>query len=79
MRTFCRSAFLLSRQCAQAGLEQEAADLQNLACSASGSNGVALDLRLYGWAGRRIGWRRATRLTERLRQLRTLVRPERHG
>ncbi|MFN9620170.1 MAG: glycosyltransferase family 2 protein [Synechococcaceae cyanobacterium] len=79
MQTFCRSAFLLSRQCAQAGLEQEAADLQNLARLASGSNGVALDLRLYGWAGRRIGWRRATRLMESLRQLRTLLGPERNG
>jgi hypothetical protein len=79
MKTFCRSAFLLSRQCAQAGLEQEAADLQQLARLASGTNPVALDLRLYGWTGQRIGWRRAAWLSERLRHLRNLHRLGRHG
>ncbi|MEB3255065.1 MAG: glycosyltransferase family 2 protein [Synechococcaceae cyanobacterium] len=70
MKTFCRSAFLLSRQCALAGLEPEAEALQQLAREASGSSRPAFDLRLYGWTGRRLGWSRSARWIEALRTLR---------
>lgn len=70
MKAFCRSAFLLSRQCALAGLASEAQALQELARRASGSSGPALDLRLYGWIGRRLGWSRSARWSESLRALR---------
>lgn len=70
MKAFCRSAFLLSRQCALAGLAPEAQALQELAQRASGSSGPALDLRLYGWIGGRLGWSRAARWSEGLRGLR---------
>lgn len=69
MRRFSRSAFLLSRQCAEAGLEEAAASLQQLARAAAGSGRPPLDLRLYGWMGRQLGYARSSRWSRRLRRL----------
>ena len=69
MIRFSRSAFLLSRQCAEAGLESEADDLQQLAHSACVDGHVPFDLRFYAVIGRRIGWRNAARFSHRLRSL----------
>lgn len=70
MKHFSRSAFLLSRQCAEAGLEDEARDLHQLACRACAAGREPADLRLYGWIGHLIGWRRTARLSQGLRVLR---------
>jgi len=69
MQRFSRSAFLLSRQCAEVGLEESAASLQHLACAALGSSSPPLDLRLYGWMGQRLGYTRSSRWSTRLRKL----------
>jgi hypothetical protein len=69
MLRFSRSAFLLSRQCAEVGLEEAAAALQQLACAAVGTGRPPLDLRLYGWMGRRLGFARSSRWSSRLRRL----------
>lgn len=70
MKHFSRSAFLLSRQCAEAGLEKEASDLYQLACRACAEGREPADLRLYGWIGPRFGWRRTARISQGLRGLR---------
>lgn len=70
MKHFSRSAFLLSRQCAEAGLEDEARDLHHLSCRACEAGRAPADLRLYGWIGPRLGWRRTARLSKGLRALR---------
>jgi glycosyltransferase involved in cell wall biosynthesis len=75
MKHFSRSAFLLSRQCAEAGLEDEACDLQQLSRKACEAGKEPADLRFYGWIGPRLGWRRTARLSQMLRAL----RPRRHG
>ncbi len=69
MQRFSRSAFLLSRQCAEVGLEESAASLQRLACAAIGTSSTPLDLRLYGWMGRQLGYSRSSRWSSRLRRL----------
>ena len=69
MKRFARSAFLLSRQCAEAGLECEADRLHHLAGTASIPGRHLFDLRLYGWLAKLLGWRRATRLSQSLRRL----------
>jgi hypothetical protein len=69
MIRFSRSAFLLSRQCAEAGVEEAASSLQELAKEAMGAHNTPVDLRLYGWMGRRIGFARSSRWSNRLRRL----------
>jgi|694.fasta_scaffold58676_2 hypothetical protein len=69
MIRFSRSAFLLSRQCAEAGVEEAAAALQTLAREAMGAHNTPLDLRLYGWMGQRLGFARSSRWSNRLRRL----------
>ncbi|MFM7264398.1 MAG: glycosyltransferase family 2 protein [Cyanobium sp.] len=69
MLRFSRSAFLLSRQCAEVGLEEAAAALQQLACAAVGPRRPPLDLRLYGWMGQGLGFARSSRWSSRLRRL----------
>lgn len=69
MIRFSRSAFLLSRQCAEAGVEEAAAALQTLAREAMGAHKTPLDLRLYGWMGQRLGFARSSRWSNRLRRL----------
>ncbi|MCP9927900.1 glycosyltransferase family 2 protein [Cyanobium sp. CH-040] len=58
---FSRAAFLLSRQCAEAGLNSEAADLHALACRAARHQGLPWSLRAYGWLARAVGWHTAAR------------------
>lgn len=69
MKHFSRSVFLLSRQCADAGLELETKTLHALACRACSPGRVPADLLLYGWLGRRVGWRQAGRMSQTLRKL----------
>lgn len=67
MKRFSRSAFLLSRQCAEAGLDGEASDLQRIAVAACVDGCVPADLRIYGWIGNQLGWNRAAMLSQMLR------------
>ncbi len=69
MKRFSRSAFLLSRQCAEAGLENEAVSLHHLACSACERDCVPFDLRLYAWLARQVGWQRAALTSKLLRRI----------
>ena len=68
MRHFARAAFLLSRQCARAGLPSASASLYGLARQASTPlRGLAPDLLLYGLLGGLLGWQRSARLSEGVR------------
>lgn len=69
MKHFSRSAFLLARQCAEAGLEDQACDLHQLARTACETGKEPVDLRFFGWIAPRLGWRRTSRLSNRLRAL----------
>ena len=66
MKTF-RSAFLLSRQCADAGLEDEAQCLHRLAFQACEVGKIPVDLLLYGMIAWLLGWRRTARFSQRFR------------
>jgi glycosyltransferase involved in cell wall biosynthesis len=64
MKQFSRAAFLLSRQCALAGLATASRDLFRLARRASASGPrERLEFRLYGVLARLLGWRAAARLS----------------
>ena len=68
MRHFARAAFLLSRQCARAGLPTASASLYALARQASTPlRRLAPDLLLYGLLGGLLGWQRSARLSEGMR------------
>jgi hypothetical protein len=68
MRHFARAAFLLSRQCALAGMPSVSASLYDLACKASTpSRRLAPDLLLYGILASLVGWERSAVLSEDLR------------
>ncbi|MFM9101984.1 MAG: hypothetical protein ACKOPS_11915, partial [Cyanobium sp.] len=76
MRRFARSAFLLSRQCALAGVGDASRELYGLALRASTPmRRLAPDLLLYGLLAAVLGWQRSARWTMGLRQgLRRLLR-----
>lgn len=64
MRQFSRAAFLLSRQCALAGLATASRDLFQLARRASvAGRRERLEFRLYGLLARLLGWRGAARVS----------------
>ncbi|HUG41902.1 MAG TPA: glycosyltransferase family A protein [Longimicrobiales bacterium] len=63
MRHFAKELFLLARQCGAAGLAAEARHLHGLAMEASdGGPRRNLDVRIYGWVARVVGWERAGRM-----------------
>lgn len=69
MRLFARSAFLLSRQCALAGVCGASRELYGLALRASTPmRRLAPDLLLYGLLAAILGWQRSARLSMGLRQ-----------
>lgn len=70
MRHFARSAFLLSRQCGLAGVEEASRSLFHLARAASTRwRRRSPEFFLYGLMGTLIGWQRAAQLSLGLRSL----------
>ncbi|MEB3199690.1 MAG: glycosyltransferase family A protein [Synechococcaceae cyanobacterium] len=79
MREFARYSFLLCRQCAQAGLPDQAASLHDLASQAARCDPrLQGDLRLFGLLAQAVGWRRASIWSERLNRWRP-SRRQSHG
>ena len=68
MRRFARSAFLLCRQCGEAGLSQPSRDLFQLSCRATaGRLGLRPDLVFYACLASVLGWSRTARWSVQLR------------
>jgi hypothetical protein len=70
MRHFARAAFLLSRQCGLAGVDEASKSLFQLARAASGRRRrQAPEFMLYGLLATMVGWRGAARVSLGLRRL----------
>lgn len=70
MKLFSRECFLLARQCAEVGLEDESKRIFGLSrLAADKSKRYGLDYLVYAWLGQIVGWRRVGKAASKLRSV----------
>jgi len=70
MQTFARECFLLCRQCASIGLEEQSEAMFRLSRKASTTyKKIGLDYVIYGIISKSIGWGRTGRIASRIRNM----------